>query len=248
MTTVTRRLLLLAATTAALLAAPRPSALAQDTTPPAATANAAAAPNASAEEDELNVTAGRMEVLLDGKTIELTDNVRFEDSTMILTASRMMIFLDDAPQQTDKDKEKEKDKDKPREKAEGDASQDMRLKRVEAYTNVILRKRLDPTESVMGDNAVYDAHRDIVTLTGNCVVTQQGRTLRGKEVVFDRANSKINVQDVIFNLRLPKSGKRSLNGLFGDDKDKGKEKDKPADREDKGTDNAPDRGEAKPQP
>ncbi|MGN0880667.1 MAG: LptA/OstA family protein [Oligosphaeraceae bacterium] len=246
MTTVTRRNLLLAAATAALLAAPRPHALAQDTPPAAAAAaNASATTDANAEEDELNVTAGRMEVLLDGKTIELTDNVRFEDSTMILTASRMMIFLDDTPQQADKD-DKDKDKDKPREKAEGDASQDMRLKRVEAYTNVILRKRLDPTESVMGDNAVYDAHRDIVTLTGNCVVTQQGRTLRGKEVVFDRANSKINVQDVIFNLRLPKGGRRSLNGLFGDDRDKGK--DKPADQEGKATDNAPDKGEAKPQP
>ena len=106
----------------------------------------------------------------------------------------------------------------------------MRLKRIEAYTNVILRKRLDPTESVMGDNAVYDAHRDIVTLTGNCIVTQQGRTLKGKEVIFDRANSKINVQDVIFNLRLPKGSKRSLNGLFGDDKDKDKDKDSQAER------------------
>ena len=230
MTTVTRRLLLLAVTTAALLAAPIPSVRAQDAPQPAA----AAAADTNSEEDELNVTAGRMEVLLDGKTIELTDNVRFEDSTMILTASRMMIFLDDTPQQTDKDtktdKAPKKGEDKQREKPEGDAAQDMRLKRIEAYTNVILRKRLDPTESVMGDNAVYDAHRDIVTLTGNCVVTQQGRTLKGKEVVFDRANSKINVQDVIFNLRLPKGSKRSLNGLFGDDKDKDKDKDSQAER------------------
>ena len=161
MTTVTRRLLLLAVTTAALLAAPIPSVRAQDAPQPAA----AAAADTNSEEDELNVTAGRMEVLLDGKTIELTDNVRFEDSTMILTASRMMIFLDDTPQQTDKDtktdKAPKKGEDKQREKPEGDAAQDMRLKRIEAYTNVILRKRLDPTESVMGDNAVYDAHRDI---------------------------------------------------------------------------------------
>ena len=74
---------------------------------------------------------------------------------------------------------------------------------------------------------------DVVQLVGK-LAAERAMDKEVKEVVFDRANSKINVQDVIFNLRLPKGSKRSLNGLFGDDKDKdsqaergGKDKDKP---------------------
>lgn len=204
---------------AATLVAAQP-AVAGDTSAPAQAQTAAA----GEQEDELNVTAGRMEVLLDGKTIELTDNVRFEDTTMILTASRMMIFLDDteAPATASQPVPSAEKKDE---------EQNMKLKRIEAYNNVVLRKRLDPTESVMGDNAVYDAAGDIVTLTGNCVVTQQGRTLKGKEVVFDRTQQKINVKDVIFNLRLPKSGRKGLTGIFGEDKNKEKDKAKGKDKD-----------------
>ena len=73
---------------------------------------------ADEEETELNVTAERMEVQIDGKTIELTNNVRFEDDSMVLTADRMLIFLEDEPKGEKKDEKKEEAKEAKEEQKE----------------------------------------------------------------------------------------------------------------------------------
>ena len=54
------------------------------------------ADDAEEEQDELVVSADRMEMQLDGRTVELTGNVRVEDSNMSLTALKMMVYLTEA--------------------------------------------------------------------------------------------------------------------------------------------------------
>ena len=94
--------------------------------------------------DELEISAERMEMQLDGQTVELTGNVRVQDSVMSLTARKMMIYLAEVEKTEEKDKGKED---------EGMLSSSMKLQRIEADGDVTLRK-LDGTESVMGDGAL----------------------------------------------------------------------------------------------
>ncbi|MBP5639034.1 MAG: hypothetical protein J6X55_06130 [Victivallales bacterium] len=183
------------------------------------------------EENELNVTAERMEVQIDGKTIELTNNVRFEDDSMVLTADRMTIFLDNEQRKPEDSKKKQADaakKDASDEKTETliDDTANLKLKRIEAVGKVELRSKADATQSAAGNSAVYDVSTDSVTLSGECVITQGDRTMKGNEVVFDRTNNKIFVKNADIRIRLKKNSKdKGFGNFIGGRKDgKGKEK------------------------
>ena len=80
------------------------------------------------EQDELVVSADRMEMQLDGRTVELTGNVRVEDSNMSLTALKMMVYLTEA----EKDAEKEGEKKKEKQDEDEAAHSNMKLQRIEA--------------------------------------------------------------------------------------------------------------------
>ena len=230
------------------------------------------------EETELNVTAERMEVQIDGKTIELTNNVRFEDDSMILTADRMLIFLEDEPkddnkakknqhadkkeakeatedeskpkEETAKDEQEQKPKeetakaeeptvaekkDKPKDDKKDEGMGNMKLKRIEAIGKVEVRSKGDVTQSAAGNSAVYDVKSDSVTLSGECVITQGERTMKGNEVVFDRAQNKIFVKNADIRIRLKRGAKdKGIGNLFGGKKDeKDKDKEKKEDKEEK---------------
>jgi len=227
------------------------------------------AETADDEESELNVTAERMEVQIDGKTIELTNNVRFEDDSMVLTADKMLIFLEDEPKEDGKAHKKhqtsekedgattdapktqggdEKDKpdpkaqdekataeeapkvaepaaaekkDKPKAEKKDDDMGSMKLKRIEAIGKVELRSKADATQSAAGNSAVYDVKTDSVTLTGDCVITQGERMMKGNEVVFDRKQNKIFVKNADIRIRLKRGSKdKGLGPIFGGKKEK----------------------------
>ena len=61
------------------------------------------------QQDELVISSDRMEMQLDGKTVELTGNVRIEDSAMSLTALKMMVYLTEAEKDAEKEGEKKKE-------------------------------------------------------------------------------------------------------------------------------------------
>ena len=216
------------------------------------------------EETELNVTAERMEVQIDGKTIELTNNVRFEDDSMILTADRMLIFLEDEPKDDDKakknptaDKKEAKEaagdepepkeetakadeptvaekKDKPKDEKKDDGMGSMKLKRIEALGMVELRSKADNTQSAAGNSAIYDVKSDTVTLSGDCVITQGERTMKGNEVVFDRTQNKIFVKNVDIRINLKRGSKEKGLNLFGGKREKDeKKKDEKKEKDDK---------------
>lgn len=189
------------------------------------------APDKDQEEtNELNVTAERMEILLEsaeGRVIELTDNVRFEDNAMTLTADRMKIFLaeekknDKATDTAQKDDAKKDDEKKDDEKKDDEKKDNtsMTLKRIEAYGNVLLRKKIDVNDSAAGSQAVYDTDKDVVTLSGDCVIRQQGHTMKGKEVLFDRKQQKITVKGAEVKIQLRKGQNKGLGDLLGNKKD-----------------------------
>ena len=254
------------------------------------------AQEADEEENELNVTAERMEVQIDGKTIELTNNVRFEDDSMILTADRMLIFLEDEDKTEKKDEKKDEDKtekkdervdepktevkdekkvedktekkdervnepktevkdekkvedktekkDEPKTEAKDDKKAEkkddgmgnMKLKRIEAIGKVEVRSKGDATQSAAGNTAVYDVKTDSVTLSGECVITQGERTMKGNEVVFDRTQNKIFVKNADIRIRLKRGKDKGLGSLLGgkkDDKDSSKQDGKKEKQEEK---------------
>ena len=185
------------------------------------------------QQDELVVSADRMEMQLDGRTVELTGNVRVEDSNMSLTALKMMVYLTedekDSEKKDEKSKEAANDEQKKEEKKDEDAAHsNMKLQRIEADGEVVLRK-LDGTESAMGDHAVYDVKDDTILMTGNCSIIQGKNTMMGDKVVYDRKKAKINIQKPRLTIQIDKKGGKN-NGALGnffsdkDDKDVKEEK------------------------
>ena len=187
------------------------------------------ADDAEEEQDELVVSADRMEMQLDGRTVELTGNVRVEDSAMSLTALKMMVYLTEA----EKDTEKKDGKKKEKQEEDEAAHSNMKLQRIEADGEVVLRK-LDGTESAMGDHAVYDVKDDTILMTGNCSIIQGKNTMLGDKVVYDRKKAKINIQKPRLTIQLDKKGGKNsgaLGNIFSekDEKDEKKDEDKPKD-------------------
>lgn len=181
------------------------------------------------QQDELVVSADRMEMQLDGRTVELTGNVRVEDSAMSLTALKMMVYLTEA----EKDAEKEGEKKKEKQNEDEVAHSNMKLQRIEADGEVVLRK-LDGTESAMGDHAVYDVKDDTILMTGNCSIIQGKNTMNGDKVVYDRKKAKINIQKPRLTIQLEKRGSKNggaLGNIFSekDEKDEKKSDDNPKD-------------------
>ena len=184
------------------------------------------ADDAEEEQDELVVSADRMEMQLDGRTVELTGNVRVEDSNMSLTALKMMVYLTES----EKEKEKENDGEKKKEEKNGDdvSHSNMKLQRIEADGEVVLRK-LDGTESAMGDHAVYDVKDDTILMTGNCSIIQGKNSMLGDKVVYDRKKAKINIQKPRLTIQLDKKGGKNsgaLGNIFTEKDEKDDKKDK----------------------
>ena len=185
------------------------------------------------QQDELVVSADRMEMQLDGRTVELTGNVRVEDSNMSLTALKMMVYLTEDEKESEKKDEKNKeaanDEQKKEEKKDEDAAHsNMKLQRIEADGEVVLRK-LDGTESAMGDHAVYDVKDDTILMTGNCSIIQGKNTMMGDKVVYDRKKAKINIQKPRLTIQLDKKGGKNggaLGNIFSDKDEKDAPKDK----------------------
>ena len=181
------------------------------------------------QQDELVVSADRMEMQLDGRTVELTGNVRVEDSNMSLTALKMMVYLTES----EKDNEKDGEQKKEPQKDEDASHSNMKLQRIEADGEVVLRK-LDGTESAMGDHAVYDVKDDTILMTGNCSIIQGKNTMMGDKVVYDRKKAKINIQKPRLTIQIDKKGGKN-NGALGniftdkDEKDDKKSDNKPQD-------------------
>ncbi|MDD4099179.1 MAG: lipopolysaccharide transport periplasmic protein LptA [Lentisphaeria bacterium] len=159
---------------------------------PVAAEAAKTAPAAAPEEEEaeMTISADRMEMQMDQHVIELTGNVLIEDSTMKLTAQKMTVFLDN----------------------------DNKMEHIEAEGGVTVRK-LDSSESAVGDRGDYDAKADVIVLTGNCTILQGKNAMKGDKVVYDRKNQKINLHGATVTIPLRKgdgdTGKGAMGNLFG---------------------------------
>ena len=171
------------------------------------------------EQDELVISADRMEMQLDGKTVELTGNVRIEDTNMSLTALKMMVYLTEAEKKTEKADGKKEDpqKDDDKKKDEMGEHSNMKLQRIVAEGEVKLRK-LDGTESAMGDHAVYDAKDDTIIMTGSCSIIQGKNTMNGDTVIYNRQKGHIDIQKPRLTIQIDKKGNKgggALGNIFG---------------------------------
>lgn len=193
------------------------------------------------EPDELIISADRMEMQLDGKTVELTGNVRIEDSTMCLTSLKMMVYLtDDKDEKEEKKDEAKKDeevkkdekkdeikKDEVKKDEKKDETDGMKLQKLVAEGEVVLRK-LDGTESAMSDHATYDVADDTIVMTGNCSIVKGTNNLRGNRVTYNRKLGKINLEGgvITFKLKPGKDGASGLGDMFTGKDDKKKDEKK----------------------
>ena len=141
------------------------------------------------EEQEWNITADSIEMLVDKHTIEMEGNVLVEDELVRLSAKKMLVHLDD----------------------------DNKLKSIEAYGGVTVRK-LDSTESATGDTGAYDAASETVTLSGNCILLKDKNTLTGDKVIYDRKKNVISMKRATITLPVKKGSGNALGGFLGGDK------------------------------
>ncbi|MFA6928723.1 MAG: lipopolysaccharide transport periplasmic protein LptA [Lentisphaeria bacterium] len=128
--------------------------------------------DSKAAPEEVSISADRMEMQMEGNTIELSGNVLIYDSTMNLTAEKMTVFLD----------------------------KDNRLERVEALNNVTIRK-LNGSESATGERGSYDSINELITLEGNCTLLQGKNVLSCSEIIYDRKKQTITAKGASLNIR-----------------------------------------------
>ncbi|HOG49573.1 MAG TPA: lipopolysaccharide transport periplasmic protein LptA [Lentisphaeria bacterium] len=168
-------------------AAPQPETTNSTKAEKKESATATAEADAAEEEtDEMNITAERMEMQMEQHRIELSGNVLIEDSTMKLTAQKMTIFLDN----------------------------DNKMKHIEAEGGVTVRK-LDSSESAVGDRGSYDAQADVIVLTGNCTILQGKNAMKGDKVVYDRKNQNISLHGATVTIPLKRGDGKSDKGGMG---------------------------------
>jgi lipopolysaccharide transport protein LptA len=137
------------------------------------------------ELEEVSISAERMEMQMEGNTIELSGNVLVYDSSMNLTAEKMTVFLD----------------------------KDNKLERVEALDSVTIRK-LTGSESATGERGTYDAKNDLITLEGNCTLLQGKNVLSCKEIIYDRKKQTITAKGASLNIRDLKNRKNADGDLL----------------------------------
>lgn len=152
--------------------------------------------DAEEETDEMTITAERMEMQMEQHRIELSGNVLIEDSTMKLTAQKMTVFLDN----------------------------DNKMEHIEAEGGVTVRK-LDSSESAVGDRGAYDAQTNVIVLTGNCTILQGKNAMKGDKVIYDRKKQNISLHGATVTIPLKKgdgkNGKGGMGNLFGSGKTEG---------------------------
>lgn len=136
---------------------------------------------------EYTITAERMEMA--NNVIELHGNVKIEDDTMLMTATKMMVYLQDSDANTD------------------------RLEKAEAFGAVTIRK-LDGDESATGDRGVFDKVQGTIVLDGNCTLMQGKNVMQCRTIIYDLNSQKIKAIGATLNLQTGK-GAGGPAGFFG---------------------------------
>ena len=172
------------------------------------------------DEQEWNISADSMEMLVDKHTIEMEGNVLVEDNQVRLTAKKMVVHLDD----------------------------NNKLRSIEAYGGVTVRK-LDSTESATGDTGIYDAAEEMVTLSGNCILLKDKNTLTGDKVVYNRKTNVISMKRATIVIPVKKGSGGAFEGFLSNDREKKPEETQPEEKkpeEKKPEDKQPEDKQAEP--
>ena len=159
---------------------------------------------AAEKEDTLSITADSIEMAMDKHTVTLDGNVLVADSEMQLSAKKMVVFLDD----------------------------ENKVRNIEAMDDVSVR-RLTTLESATGDKGFYDVAKDMVTLTGNCVLSKDKNTANGDRVVWDRKTGRFKLMSAVitipmvkksngdnpFGIKMPEDEKKEKEEVKADEKE-----------------------------
>jgi len=120
---------------------------------------------AGKEDDDVNISADHMQMLVEKNVIEMDGNVIVQNSTMNLVADKMRAYMD----------------------------KNNELSKIDAEGNVIIRKLLTK-ESAVGDFGHYDAKKNRVTLTGNCTLMQNDRIMKCEKITYDTITQVISAE------------------------------------------------------
>ena len=141
----------------------------------------------SGSDDPINIEADRLEVRDEEKVAVYSGNVRVQQGGTILKAPQLTVhYIGDAANG-----------------APGSA-----VDRIEAGSPVVVESG---DQTATGNNAVFEMQRDLVTLSGDVVLTQGGNVVRGERLVVDLNTKQANIQGGRVQTILTPSSRGSAN-------------------------------------
>lgn len=120
--------------------------------------------------DPINIEADRLEVRDAEKVAVYSGNVRIQQGATVLKAPRLTVHYTGNAANG----------------APGSA-----VDRIEAGSPVFVQSG---DQTATGTNAVFEMQRDLITLTGDVVLTQGGNVVRGNRLVVNLKTKKANIQ------------------------------------------------------
>lgn len=116
-------------------------------------------------DNEISITANRMEMHFNEHFTELNGNVMIQTSVLILSAEKLRIYTDE----------------------------ENRPSKIEAESRVALRK-LDGTESATGDRAEFASSTNQIILDGECTLMQGHNIMRCKRIIYDVLSQTVTAE------------------------------------------------------
>jgi lipopolysaccharide export system protein LptA len=127
-------------------------------------------------EDPIRFTADRLEVKKEGRVAAFIGNVDARQGELLLSADIVKVYYKNADADEDDD---------------NNAGFGGSISRIDTSGNVVIESHGD---TAVGDWAVYDIPRKIVTLGGQVVLTRQDTVLRGSRLELDLVNGRSTIQ------------------------------------------------------
>ena len=138
----------------------------------------------------IQIEADTLEVHDQDKLAIYTGNVRARQGETLLQAPELHVFYD-GPADA---------------QGQGQGQGNSRFSRIEAFPNVVVSS---PTQTATGDRMEIDMARDLITMTGNVVLTEGQNVVRGNRLVVNMVTKQGRVEGGRVQTLITPSGGRA---------------------------------------
>jgi lipopolysaccharide export system protein LptA len=124
--------------------------------------NVYAKPDIGSKKLPVDVTSDSLEVVQDNQTATFSGNVIAKQGDLNIRADKITVYYNKKDEKANVDKNS--------------------VSKVDAVGNVFMST---PTETAQGQNGMFDVEKNIITLTGNVVLTSGKNVVKGEKLVYN---------------------------------------------------------------